>query len=271
MIAAVALVVPDYDPAIRFFCDVMRFRLVEDIDQGTKRWVTVEPAAGGVRLVLARAENDLQRAAIGNQAGGRVWLFLQTQDFAGDDSATTLSESSPRARNAVLRQTSSPSETSLRAPSGILVIAAKDKPTVDQVAEAISELHQSFSADLNADALLRSRSPVIFFNRFQVNRVECKGKRGWAYIVIDSEASLAGGTLEKAVRHEEQHWEMRKGKSGWTVVVPAGDIYVPRAAAVRIFAQQLARLTDGNESLAAASMDSQESHLASLLNGLLNN
>ncbi len=83
-LTAVALVVPDYDPAIAFFCDVMGFRLIEDIDQGSKRWVTVEPAGGGVRLVLARAEGARQQAAVGDQAGGRVWLFLQTDDFARD-------------------------------------------------------------------------------------------------------------------------------------------------------------------------------------------
>ena len=83
-ITGLALVVPDYDQGIRFFCDVMGFRLIEDIDQGRKRWVTVEPAGGGVRLVLAQAEGPAQVAAIGNQAGGRVWLFLQTDDFARD-------------------------------------------------------------------------------------------------------------------------------------------------------------------------------------------
>ena len=83
-LAAVALVVPDYDPAIRFLVDVMGFRLVEDRPMGTKRWVTVEPPAGGMRLVLARAEDDAQRAAIGAQGGGRVWLFLATDDIARD-------------------------------------------------------------------------------------------------------------------------------------------------------------------------------------------
>ena len=83
-ITALALLVPDYDPAIRFFCDVLGFRLVEDVPQGSKRWVTVEPAGGGVRLVLARAEGARQVAAVGDQAGGRVWLFLQTDDFARD-------------------------------------------------------------------------------------------------------------------------------------------------------------------------------------------
>lgn len=83
-IGAVALLVPDYDAAIRFFCDVLGFRLTEDIDQGRKRWVTVEPAGGGVRLVLAQAEGAQQQAAVGDQAGGRVWLFYHTNDFARD-------------------------------------------------------------------------------------------------------------------------------------------------------------------------------------------
>lgn len=83
-IGAVALLVPDYDAAIRFFCDVLRFRLTEDIDQGHKRWVTVEPAGGGLRLVLAQAEGARQQAAVGDQAGGRVWLFYHTDDFARD-------------------------------------------------------------------------------------------------------------------------------------------------------------------------------------------
>lgn len=83
-IAALALVVPEYDLAIEFFCGVMGFILIADEDQGDKRWVMVEPPGGGVRLVLARATNPRQAAAIGDQAGGRVWLFLETDDFARD-------------------------------------------------------------------------------------------------------------------------------------------------------------------------------------------
>ena len=83
-LTAVALVVPDHDPAIDFFRNVMGFTLTEDIARGAKRWVTVEPPGGGLRLVLARAEGPAQTAAIGNQAGGRVWLFLETSDFARD-------------------------------------------------------------------------------------------------------------------------------------------------------------------------------------------
>jgi catechol 2,3-dioxygenase-like lactoylglutathione lyase family enzyme len=99
-VSALALVVPDYDSAIAFYVGTLGFSLTEDIDQGGKRWVTVEPPGGGPRLVLARAEGARQTAAIGNQAGGRVFLFLATDDFARDHAAMTAAgvqfEEAPR-------------------------------------------------------------------------------------------------------------------------------------------------------------------------------
>ncbi len=87
-LATVALLVPDYAAAIAFFTGALGFRLVEDTDLGAgKRWVRVAPAGGGPELLLARAATPAQRAAIGNQGGGRVWLFLETDDFARDHAA----------------------------------------------------------------------------------------------------------------------------------------------------------------------------------------
>jgi predicted enzyme related to lactoylglutathione lyase len=83
-LSTVALVIPDYDAAIAFFVGGLGWRLLQDVPQGAKRWVRVAPAGGGVALLLARAEGDRQAAAIGNQCGGRVFLFLETQDFAAD-------------------------------------------------------------------------------------------------------------------------------------------------------------------------------------------
>lgn len=88
-IATVALVVPDYDAALAFYLDKLGFDLLEDVDQGTKRWVRVAPPGGGAALLLARAEGAEQVAAIGNQTGGRVFLFLETDDFARDHAAMT--------------------------------------------------------------------------------------------------------------------------------------------------------------------------------------
>lgn len=82
----VALVVRDYDPAIRFFVDVLGFELVEDTpaltnDGRSKRWVVVRPVGGQTGLLLARADGDSQARAIGQQFGGRVGLFLRVDDF----------------------------------------------------------------------------------------------------------------------------------------------------------------------------------------------
>lgn len=85
-IPLVSLLVRDYDEAIRFFVDAMRFELKEDTQLGPgKRWVVVAPRNGaGVGLLLAQASGVEQIARIGDQTGGRVFLFLQTDDFEAD-------------------------------------------------------------------------------------------------------------------------------------------------------------------------------------------
>ncbi len=83
----VALVVREYDEAIEFFCKKLRFTLVEDTYQPEqdKRWVVVAPpGSGGASILLARATTPAQVASIGQQTGGRVFLFLQTDDFWRD-------------------------------------------------------------------------------------------------------------------------------------------------------------------------------------------
>jgi catechol 2,3-dioxygenase-like lactoylglutathione lyase family enzyme len=86
-IVHVALVVRDYDEAIEFFTKKLDFRLIEDTYQPgqDKRWVVVAPpGAGGTSLLLARASKPEQEAFVGNQTGGRVFLFLHTDDFWQD-------------------------------------------------------------------------------------------------------------------------------------------------------------------------------------------
>jgi catechol 2,3-dioxygenase-like lactoylglutathione lyase family enzyme len=85
-IIQVAIVVEDYDEAIRFYTEQLQFSLVEDtVLSETKRWVVVAPKGStGCRLLLAKAANEEQRSRVGNQTGGRVFLFLHTDDFARD-------------------------------------------------------------------------------------------------------------------------------------------------------------------------------------------
>jgi catechol 2,3-dioxygenase-like lactoylglutathione lyase family enzyme len=86
-LALVSLVVRDYDEAIAFFVGTLGFALVEDtfVPEQDKRWVVVAPPGGaGARLLLARASTPEQESRIGNQTGGRVFLFLFTDDFERD-------------------------------------------------------------------------------------------------------------------------------------------------------------------------------------------
>jgi catechol 2,3-dioxygenase-like lactoylglutathione lyase family enzyme len=99
----VALVVRDYEPAIRFFVDVLKFELVEDTPSQTndgrpKRWVIVRPTGGQTGILLARADGERQVSVIGQQFAGRVGLFLRVEDFDAsyqgmvDDGVRFLSE-----------------------------------------------------------------------------------------------------------------------------------------------------------------------------------
>ena len=88
-LSAVTLVVPDYDAALAYYVGVMGFELVDDSKiSETKRWVLVRPpGAKETCLLLAKADGKTQTASVGQQSGGRVFLFLATDDFARDHAA----------------------------------------------------------------------------------------------------------------------------------------------------------------------------------------
>lgn len=85
-LALISLVVKDYDEAIEFYTQKLNFQLIEDTPlSDTKRWVIVAPPdSSGCQLLLAKAANDKQKSRIGNQTGGRVFLFLYTDNFEED-------------------------------------------------------------------------------------------------------------------------------------------------------------------------------------------
>ena len=86
-IAQIAIVVRDYDEAIQYYTTILNFELIEDTTlSDTKRWVVVQPKGSnnGCKLLLAKAASPNQEEAIGNQTGGRVFLFLHTDNFDRD-------------------------------------------------------------------------------------------------------------------------------------------------------------------------------------------
>jgi catechol 2,3-dioxygenase-like lactoylglutathione lyase family enzyme len=101
-LSAVALIVPDYDTALAFMVGQLGFRVIEDTDLGgDKRWLRVGHPGAQTDILLARAVGADQQAAIGRQGGGRVWLFLETDDLARDHAAYVAAgvvfETRPRA------------------------------------------------------------------------------------------------------------------------------------------------------------------------------
>jgi len=99
-ISLFSLVVPDYDEALTFF-SAMDFEIREDTDLGNgKRWVRIALPGAETEMLLARAIGDRQQVAIGEQGGGRVWLFLETKNFDSDfkklSAAGAIFEGPPR-------------------------------------------------------------------------------------------------------------------------------------------------------------------------------
>ena len=87
-LAALTLLIPDYDEAIAWFTQSLGFALIADAPLGQgKRWVVVSAGEGGAEIVLAQPGDERQRARIGDQTGGRVALFLHTDDFVRDHAA----------------------------------------------------------------------------------------------------------------------------------------------------------------------------------------
>jgi catechol 2,3-dioxygenase-like lactoylglutathione lyase family enzyme len=88
-LSMVSIVVRDYDEAIAFYVGTLGFELLEDVEVPAqkKRWVVVCPPGSSTRILLARAANDEQRSRVGNQTGGRVALFLYTDNFQRDHDA----------------------------------------------------------------------------------------------------------------------------------------------------------------------------------------
>lgn len=236
--------------------------------RGTPRFYRYRAASDPTILTARRSapQTDMQGSfrtqlvsqSTTGEARGNVASRDSLEPLSSDDDA------------APIQQTSDAENFSHAVPSQVSINIGNKKPMAEQVKEAISKTYQSVSQGLNADFLLHSKSSVVIFTQLRVERLDFKGKHGWASVSIDTEATLASGVLDKAARHDEQRWEMQHAKAGWTILAPTQNIYVPRAFAVRIFAQQLALLTDQSDSDVAVGSASEESRLASLLNTLLN-
>jgi NlpC/P60 family len=263
------------DPRQHFFYSSLRSGLeTEDYTsaywrrRGTPRFYRYRPITDDSVLTARRItpRNDMQ-GSFRTQLVSESTTDEARTNVTSRDSLEPLPSSDDDSSS---RQASDTEDFSHAVPSKVSINIGNKKPTTEQVKDAISTTYQSVSQGLNADSLLHSKSTVVIFTQLRVEQLELKGNHGWANVSIDTEATLTSGVLDKAARHDEQRWEMQRAKSGWTILAPTQNIYVPRSFAVRIFAQQLAQLTDQSASSIVVGAASEESRLASLLNTLLN-
>jgi hypothetical protein len=157
-------------------------------------------------------------------------------------------------------------------PASIVIAEGRKQPTLEEVAEAISELSSAAGAVLRTDDPVKAGTPVVIYDQLRVERLEFKRDHGWAHLQMDSAASISGGEAQLQKGRETVRWELRRTATSWEAVAPLDRTYVPRDVAVPILAGQLARLTQNARGAAHGdAVLHQEAALAALLHALLGN
>jgi hypothetical protein len=138
----------------------------------------------------------------------------------------------------------------------------------EKIRDAFLKLSKDYGASLRAQNLLNLRVPVIVFDQVKVEKMKVKGKKGSVELRIDGPLSVSDGRIDQKKRHERQRWTIdQRDQTTWEVRLPSPAIYLSREDAVRLFAQQLAILTDGTHDESSSTREKAE--LAQALNTLL--
>jgi hypothetical protein len=163
------------------------------------------------------------------------------------DASTPVTPSPAGAEPAAASATLTPTaDHPLEVPSSILVAAAGDQPTEDEIGESISELNSAAGNVLRNEAPVKPARTVLIYDQLSVERLEIKRDRGWAQIQIEGRLLVSSEKFERKHGHEKLRWELRRTAQGWQLLAPPNRAYVPRDVAVRVLAAQLALLTQNN-------------------------
>jgi hypothetical protein len=129
-------------------------------------------------------------------------------------------------------------------PSSIMVGAAANMPTDEEVGDAIAEFNSAAGNLLHDWPTEDSKRTILVYDKLHVDRIELKRDRGWVSAEVEERLSIGGKAFEGKRRVEKLRWELRRTPQGWRLQVPANRAYVPRDVAVRVLAGQLATLTE---------------------------
>jgi NlpC/P60 family len=151
-------------------------------------------------------------------------------------------------------------------PTVVVLPSAHPKP--DQVRAALTEQFRSTADALQSRDVLARNPAVVAFDRFEIQKLQMKGDKGWAQIRMGGVVALTGPGMHSKQPKDVQRWNLRRvPEGGWEMALPADAVYLPRDAAVRILAHQLAALTDAPADPKEKSQ--QKTQLSRWLNDLL--
>jgi len=193
---------------------------------------------------------------------------LNAANRAASLTPTAFGDSEPRGdqeRSGMNPQTSLAPEANAVIPTVAVLDSAR--PSASEVAEALSHVFTETAEALRGKNVLPMSRHLIVFDQFEVERVRLERGRGWAEVSIRHPAPLQAGKAKQGKPAERQRWPLRYlDQNSWEVVLPPGDIYLPRDAAVRVLAHQLTDVADSPET---SSGGPQKAELARLLNTIL--
>ena len=196
-----------------------------------------------VRRVHTRVTLAQQRA----QTATEPVKAISSPDEDSLERPSTFAEANePKSKRATAAEESydPPSnDGSVEIPSSILVATARDSPTHEDIAEAISELNNASASILRDHDFARFARKVVIYDQLAVEHVDVKGQHGTARIRIDSRIALTGQRIERDLRHEDVRWRLLRTAQGWEVLAQSDSVFVPRDVAVHQLATRLAFLT----------------------------
>ena len=224
---------------------------------------------GRENVLVAKSPAASRPAGTTNQRNGAAVLEDRSD---GDSSEAQRSAKAASERSAVIygpRALDAPSTTP-EVPASIVIAEGRKQPTLEEVAEAISELSSAAANVLRTDDPLKAGTPVVIYDQLRVERLEFKRDHGWAHLQMDSAVSISDGETQLQKHRETVRWELRRTATSWEAVAPLDGTYVPRDVAVSILAGQLARLAQNDSGRAPGdAVLHQEARLATLLHALL--
>ena len=202
--------------------------------QGRPRFFRYVRGAGGT--LLAAKESSRTTAPESRSRSGSSPTRRGASEDAGDKSSSEDSDE-------VAAGPAPPRDRPVEIPSSILVASTANRPTADEVSDAVSELASASGNLLRTGPPLDPQRPVSIYDQFTVERLEFKRDRAWVHVRVATRLSIAGEKFDPKRRPEKLRLELRRTPQGWQLQAPPNRAYVPRDVAVHVLASQLALLS----------------------------